>query len=428
MNELIKNFQVKTFGCRLNFWESEVIKDQLVKNKINENIIVFNTCSVTEEAERKVRKSIRQMKRNKPEAKIIVTGCAAQINPKKWIEMPEVSFVVGNKEKTEINFWAKLLNSENNNNKKTIVSDIMKLKETSSHLLDSFNQHTRYFLQIQNGCDHRCTFCIIPFGRGNSRSVSVEEIILNIKNAIKNNIKEIVLTGVDLTSWGKDLIKKKSLGELLKIIFNRIPDIPRLRVSSLDPAEIDFEFMDVLQNEERLMPHLHLSVQHGDDVILKRMKRRHLFRDVINFVDEARRRRSDVVFGADFISGFPTETNNAHKNSIKLIKEADIKYTHVFPFSSREGTPAAKMQQLPSSIIKERAKELRLLSETQTKVFFDSLIGTNQEVLVEKEDFGYTPQFARVKLKENLEYGKIVKVEICKNNKTYLYGEKSKFK
>ena len=302
MDKLIQNLEVKTFGCRLNFWESEIIKDQLVKNEIFEKLIIFNTCSVTEEAERKVKKSIRQMKRNKPEAKIIVTGCAAQISPKKWLEMPEVNFVVGNKEKTEKNFWVKLLNFEN---KKIVVSDIMKIKEISGHLLESFNQHTRYFLQIQNGCDHRCTFCVIPYGRGNSRSVCEDEIIFNIKKALKNDIKEIVLTGVDLTSWGKDFDKKKSLGQLIKTIFNSVPEIPRLRVSSLDPAEIDFEFMEVLQNEKRLMPHLHLSMQHGDDLILKRMKRRHLYRDVINFVEEAKRRRHDVVFGADVISGFP---------------------------------------------------------------------------------------------------------------------------
>ena len=421
MDKLIQNPEVKTFGCRLNFWESEIIKDQLVKNEIFEKLIIFNTCSVTEEAERKVKKSIRQMKRNKPEAKIIVTGCAAQISPKKWLEMPEVNFVVGTKEKTEKNFWVKLLNSEN---KKIIVSDVMKIKEISGHLLESFNQHTRYFLQIQNGCDHRCTFCVIPYGRGNSRSVCEDEIIFNIKKALKNDIKEIVLTGVDLTSWGKDLDKKKSLGQLIKTIFNSVPEIPRLRVSSLDPAEIDFEFMEVLQNEKRLMPHLHLSMQHGDDLILKRMKRRHLYRDVINFVEEAKRRRHDVVFGADVISGFPTETEKAHSNLLKLLKEADIKFVHVFPFSSRKFTPASKMEQLPVSIIKQRSKEIRQLSENQKIKFFDSLVGSYQEILVEKNNFGYTPQYAKVKLESNICPGQIIKTKILKNNNIYLTGNK----
>ena len=298
----------------------------------------------------------------------------------------------------------------------------MQLKKTSFHLTKSFNQQTRSFLQIQNGCDHRCTFCIIPFGRGNSRSVTVESIIKNIKEALKNNIQEIVLTGVDLTSWGRDFNKKKSLGFLLKSIFRSVPDIPRIRVSSLDPAEIDHEFMDVLANEERLLPHLHLSLQHGDDLILKRMKRRHLYRDAINFIYEAKRRRPDVVFGADFISGFPTESEEAHKNTIKLIHESDIKYAHIFPFSPRKGTPAYKMIMLPKEIVNSRARELRKIIQTKTEIFFNSLVGTKQKVLIEKDNSGYTPQFAKVKFDEILKPGKIIDAKIIKSHQTFIEG------
>ena len=414
-----KKSQVFTFGCRLNFSESEIIKDHLKLNNL-EDIVVFNTCSVTSEAERKAKQAIRKLKKTRPESKIVVTGCAAQINPKSWFAMPEVNHVLGNNEKLNKNFWVGLSKCSDD---EMVVSDIMRLREYSFHQTNDFSNQTRSFIQIQNGCDHRCTFCIIPFGRGNSRSVFVDEIIKSIQNALNNNVKEIVLTGVDLTSWGKDFKERKSLGFLLKTIFSSLPDLPRLRVSSIDPAEIDHEFMDILADEERFMPHLHLSIQHGDDLILKRMKRRHLYRDVINFVDEAKRRRSDIIFGADFISGFPTENDQSHQNSIKLIKEADIKYAHIFPFSPRKETPAYKMKMLPKEVINYRAKELRDIIKTKTEFFLKSIVGTKQKVLIEKNNSGYTPQFTRVKFQEDVKSGKIIETNIVKAQSTFVDGK-----
>ena len=415
------NFRVITFGCRLNFWETEVIKDHL-NSQCSSQVTVFNTCSVTGEAERKAKQAIRKIKALNPHSKILVTGCAAQISPETWSAMPEVNYVIGNKEKVDKDFWARFFKNENLIKENIVVSDIMKLKETSNHLLNNFDEKTRCFLQIQNGCDHRCTFCVIPYGRGNSRSTKVEVIIKNIRNALENEVKEIILTGVDLTSWGNDFKEKKSLGSLLKTIFEEIPKLPRLRISSLDPAEIDHDFMDVLEKQENLMPHLHLSIQHGDNLILKRMKRRHLYRDVINFVKEARRRRSDVVFGGDFISGFPTETEEAHKNSIKLIKEAEINFTHVFPFSAREGTPAAKMKRLPGDIVTERAKEIRDLGQKNKTNYFKSLINTNKKVLVEHGNKGYTECYSKVQFSENLRPGSLVNTYILSSNSDGLEG------
>ncbi len=415
------NFRVITFGCRLNFWETEVIKDHL-NSQCSSQVTVFNTCSVTGEAERKAKQAIRKIKALNPHSKILVTGCAAQISPETWSAMPEVNYVIGNKEKVDKDFWARFFKNENLIKENIVVSDIMKLKETSNHLLKNFDEKTRCFLQIQNGCDHRCTFCVIPYGRGNSRSTKVEVIIKNIRNALENEVKEIILTGVDLTSWGNDFKEKKSLGSLLKTIFEEIPKLPRLRISSLDPAEIDHDFMDVLEKQENLMPHLHLSIQHGDNLILKRMKRRHLYRDVINFVKEAKRRRSDVVFGGDFISGFPTETEEAHKNSIKLIKEAEINFAHIFPYSPRNGTPAAMMRGLSKKIINQRSHELRELSQKNTSKFLNSLLGTKQKVLLEKNNTGYTPQFAKVKFVGNLNAGKIIDATIIGVENLYLIG------
>jgi len=414
-----KKSQVFTFGCRLNFSESEIIKDHLKSNNL-EDIVVFNTCSVTSEAERKAKQAIRKIKKLKPECKIVVTGCAAQINPKNWFSMPEVNHVIGNDEKIKQKFWVGLSKRSED---KIVVSDIMLLKKTSFHPNNNFIDQTRNFIEIQNGCDHRCTFCIIPFGRGNSRSFPIEIIIKKIQQALTHNTQEIVLTGVDLTSWGKDFKERKSLGFLLKTIFLSFPDLPRLRISSIDPAEIDHEFMDVLANEERLMPHFHLSVQHGDDLILKRMKRRHLYRDVINFVNEAKRRRPNIVFGADFISGFPTENEKSHKNTINLIKEADIKFAHIFPFSPREGTPAYKMKMLPQEIINYRAKELRDIMKTKTEDFLKSILGTTQKVLVEKNNSGYTPQFAKVKFDRDFKSGEIIQTDIVKANSTFVEGK-----
>ena len=414
--------EIKTFGCRLNIWESQVISDHASKYG-HSDLIIFNTCAVTSEAERQARQAIRSTKKNRPDAKILVTGCAAQINPKIWNEMPEVNFVAGNREKLDEKFWENFgINNDFKSPNSIFVDDIMNVKETSEHLVDSFNNHTRGFVQVQNGCDHRCTFCIIPFGRGPSRSVSTQNIINSINSLLKNGVKEVVLTGVDLTSWGGDIFGKPSLGLLVKKILKNIPHLPRLRLSSIDPAEVDFELMDAIENEERLMPHIHLSIQHGDDLILKRMKRRHLNRDVINFVKEVKRRRSDIVFGGDFISGFPTEDDKSHQKSIDLIKAADITYVHVFPYSDREGTPASKMPKVSGAVIKKRAKDLRVLAETQRQNFFKTQVGTIQDVLIEKNSVGYAPNFCKIKVNQIVECSNIVSTKILDFNSEGLVG------
>ena len=414
--------EIKTFGCRLNIWESQVISDHVSKHG-HSDLIIFNTCAVTSEAERQARQAIRSAKNNRPDAKILVTGCAAQINPEKWSSMSEVNFVIGNKEKLDDKFWASFnLDVNLENNDKVFVQNIMQVKKTSEHLVESFNKHTRGFVQVQNGCDHRCTFCVIPFGRGPSRSVSTQNVINSINSLIDNGIKEVVLTGVDLTSWGNDIFGKPSLGLLVKKILKNIPDLPRLRLSSLDPAEVDFELMDAFQNEKRLMPHIHLSIQHGDDLILKRMKRRHLYRDVINFVNEARRRRSDIVFGGDFIAGFPTEDINAHNKSINLIKEANITYVHVFPYSKRDKTAASKMPEVLSTDIKKRAKDLRNLAEKQRETFLQNQIGTIQNVLIEKNSVGYSSNFSKVKLNDDVKASSIISTKIVDINSEGLVG------
>ena len=384
---------------------------------------LINGAGDRSEAERQARQAIRSTKKDRPDAKILVTGCAAQINPKIWNEMPEVNFVAGNREKLDEKFWENFgINNDINSPNSIFVDDIMNVKETSEHLVDSFNNHTRGFVQVQNGCDHRCTFCIIPFGRGPSRSVSTQNIINSINSLLKNGVKEVVLTGVDLTSWGGDIFGKPSLGLLVKKILKNIPHLPRLRLSSIDPAEVDFELMEAIENEERLMPHIHLSIQHGDDLILKRMKRRHLNRDVINFVEEVKRRRSDIVFGGDFISGFPTEDNQSHQKSIDLIKAADITYVHVFPYSDREGTPASKMPKVSGADIKKRAKDLRMVAETQLQKFFKTQVGTIQDVLIEKNSVGYAPNFSTIKVNQIVECSKILSTKILDFNSEGLVG------
>ena len=413
---------IKTFGCRLNIWESQVISDLASKNG-QSDLIIFNTCAVTSEAERQARQAIRSSKRSRPDAQILVTGCAAQVDPQKWNSMPEVDFVIGNKEKLDEDFWKRFVPEDSfHQNQNVFVQDIMEVKSTSGHLVESFNKHTRGFVQVQNGCDHRCTFCIIPFGRGPSRSVSTQDVINSINSLLKNGVKEIVLTGVDLTSWGIDIFGKPSLGLLVKKILKNIPNLHRLRLSSIDPAEVDFDLMDAFEHEERLMPHIHLSIQHGDDIILKRMKRRHLYRDVINFVKEAKRRRNDIVFGGDFIAGFPTEDEKAHQKSMQLIREANITYIHVFPYSNRKNTPASNMPQVQKKIIQKRAKELRDLAEKQHNKFLVSQIGTTQKVLVENNSVGHSTNFSKIKLKEHVEACTIVSTKILEINSDGLLG------
>lgn len=383
--------QIETFGCRLNIWESEVMRDKAHEAGLNDAII-FNTCAVTSEAEKQARQSIRKWRRTRPDAKIIVTGCAAQIDPAAWRDLPEVDYVIGNHDKLDGDNWRNL---EQGLLAPVHVSDVMEIRETASHFIDEFDDHTRAFLQVQQGCDHRCTFCIIPYGRGPSRSVGVGAVIDSVQKLVSTGVNEVVLTGVDITSWGHDLPGQPRLGFLVKQILKFVPDLPRLRLSSIDPAEPDHQLMEAIGTEERLMPHLHLSVQHGDDLILKRMKRRHLARDITRFVEEARRRRPEVVFGADMIAGFPTEDDEAHQNSLKLIEACQIPLLHVFGYSAREGTPAAKMPQIDGGIIKERSRDLRRLGTEILHKMLDGMIGRQDEILIEKGNQGHLRNFVK---------------------------------
>ena len=387
--------QIETFGCRLNIWESEVMRDKAHEAGLNDAII-FNTCAVTSEAEKQARQSIRKWRRTRPDAKIIVTGCAAQIDPAAWRDLPEVDYVIGNHDKLDGDNWRNL---EQGLLAPVHVSDVMEVRETASHFIDEFDDHTRAFLQVQQGCDHRCTFCIIPYGRGPSRSVGVGAVIDSVQKLVSTGVNEVVLTGVDITSWGHDLPGQPRLGFLVKQILKFVPDLPRLRLSSIDPAEPDHQLMEAIGTEERLMPHLHLSVQHGDDLILKRMKRRHLARDITRFVEEARRRRPEVVFGADMIAGFPTEDDEAHQNSLKLIEACQIPLLHVFGYSAREGTPAAKMPQIDGGIIKERSRDLRRLGTEILHKMLDGMIGRQDEILIEKGNQGHLRNFVKATVK-----------------------------
>ena len=386
--------QIETFGCRLNIWESEVMRDKAHEAGLNDAII-FNTCAVTSEAEKQARQSIRKWRRERPDAKIIVTGCAAQIDPNTWRDLPEVDYVIGNHDKLDADNWRNL---EQGLLAPVHVSDVMEIRETASHFIDEFDDHTRAFLQVQQGCDHRCTFCIIPYGRGPSRSVGVGAVIESVEKLVASGVNEVVLTGVDITSWGHDLPGTPRLGHLVQQILKFVPQLPRLRLSSIDPAEPDHLLMDAIGTEPRLMPHLHLSVQHGDDVILKRMKRRHLARDIRRFVEEARRRRPDVIFGADMIAGFPTEDESAHQQSLALIEACDIPLLHVFGFSPREGTPAARMPQLDGGIIKQRSRDLRALGTRLLHQTLDNLVGHQDELLFEKGNQGHLRNFVKAKI------------------------------
>jgi len=359
------------------------------------DVVIINTCAVTKEAERQARQAIRKLRREKPNAKIIVTGCAAQIDPDSWATMPETDILLGNDDKLQPASWQDLAQGQLPAKQ---VSDIMQVKEVASHLTGSFDDHTRGFLQVQQGCDHRCTFCIIPFGRGPSRSSSVADVVANVRNMVEAGTREIVLSGVDITSWGQDIEDRPRLGVLVQEILHKVPELPRLRLSSLDPAEPDHALMEVLASETRLMPHLHLSVQHGDDMILKRMKRRHLARDVIRFCEEARRRRRDVVFGADIIAGFPTENEAAHQASCQLIGEADLVHLHIFGFSPREGTPAARMPQIEKSVIKARVADLRALGQEQLKRHLHTRIGGHDMLLLESGGKGHLSGFEKAVL------------------------------
>ena len=405
--------EIVTFGCRLNAYESEAIRARACEARLS-NAIIFNTCAVTGEAVRQSRQAIRKARRENPEARIIVTGCAAQIEPDTYSTMNEVDLVLGNIEKLEAKNYSRFVNE------RVIVNDIMSVRETASQMVDSFDGRARAFLQVQNGCDHSCTFCIIPYGRGNSRSVGAGEVVAEARRLVEAGFPEIVLTGVDLTSYGHDLPGVASLGSLVRKILKLVPELKRLRISSIDSIEADDELMRAIAEEERLMPHFHLSAQSGDDMILKRMKRRHSRTDTIAFCNEVHRLRPDVAFGADFIAGFPTETDDMFENSLKLIDDAGLSYLHVFPFSPRNGTPAARMPQLAKSVVKERATRLRAKGDAALSERLHSLIGGEQELLVEKNGLGRTVCFAQATFNGDAASGAIVRARITGATATHL--------
>ncbi len=389
-----------TLGCRLNNAESAAMRDLATAAGLRDTIIV-NSCAVTGEAERQTRQAIRKARRENPKARIVVTGCAAQISPDTFAAMPEIDLVLGNAEKLDPASYRRLAAAEPL--PRQVVGDIMALKETAAHLAAAWAERCRAFVEIQQGCDHRCTFCIIPFGRGNNRSVPAEILIADIRRLVAAGYREIVLTGVDITGYGADLPETPSLGRLVARILADVPELPRLRLSSLDVVEIDSELRELLAGEARLMPHLHLSLQSGDDMILKRMKRRHDREDAIRFCRDLRRQRPDIVFGADLIAGFPTETDAMFENSLSLVAECDLTFLHVFPFSARVGTPAARMPQIPGNIRKARAARLRAAGEAARNAYFARRLGTPERVLIESVDaggsFGHSDHFLPVRLK-----------------------------
>jgi threonylcarbamoyladenosine tRNA methylthiotransferase MtaB len=397
--------EIVTFGCRLNTYESEAIRARASEAGLSDAII-FNTCAVTGEAVRQSRQAIRKARREHPRAKIIVTGCAAQIEPATYSAMDEVDLVLGNIEKLDTKNYSPFINV------RVRVNDIMSVRETASQMVDSFDGRARAFLQVQNGCDHRCTFCIIPYGRGNSRSVGVGAVIAEARRLTEAGFPEIVLTGVDLTSYGTDLPGQPRLGALVRKILKQVPELKRLRISSIDSIEADDELLRAIAEEERLMPHFHLSAQSGDDMILKRMKRRHTRKNTIAFCDEVRRLRSDVVFGADLIAGFPTETDAMFENSQALIDDAGISYLHIFPFSPRKGTPAARMPQVPKPLIKERAAKLRAKGAQALSARLNALISSEQMLLLEKSDMGRTECFAPVRFRADAAPGTFLRARI----------------
>ncbi|MBX9470135.1 MAG: tRNA (N(6)-L-threonylcarbamoyladenosine(37)-C(2))-methylthiotransferase MtaB [Rhizobium sp.] len=387
--------EVITFGCRLNTYESEVMKAEAAKAGLD-NAILVNTCAVTSEAVRQARQAIRRARRENPEARIIVTGCAAQTEAENFAAMPEVDAVLGNEEKLKAEHYRRLPDFGVSAEEKVAVNDIMSVTETAPQMVAHIDGHVRGFLQVQNGCDHRCTFCIIPYGRGNSRSVPMGAVVEQARKLVENGYREVVLTGVDATSYGADLPGNPTLGLLAKTLLNQVPEILRLRLSSIDSIEADGHLFDLIADEPRFMPHLHLSLQHGDDMILKRMKRRHSRADAIAFAEQVRRLRPGFAFGADMIAGFPTETEEMAANSARLAEEIGIAHLHVFPYSPRPGTPAARMPQLDRTLVKARAAELRAVAERLQAVHLASHVGTRQKLLVERNEMAHTEDFTLV--------------------------------
>ncbi|AMO71704.1 tRNA (N(6)-L-threonylcarbamoyladenosine(37)-C(2))-methylthiotransferase MtaB [Sphingorhabdus sp. M41] len=410
-----------SMGCRLNIAESETLRQNLAANNIDgDNLIIVNSCAVTNEAVRQTRQAIRRAKKDNPEKNIIVTGCAAQVDPAMFSAMPETSAVVGNFDKYDAANFKLGLQS---NRPDIRVSDIMRVTETAPHMVSAFADRSRAFVEIQNGCDHRCTFCIIPFGRGNSRSVPAGLIVDQVQALVDQGFQEVVLTGVDVTSYGPDLPGAPTLGMLIERILKRVPELPRLRLSSLDGIEIDDRLFDLLTGEARLMPHVHLSLQSGDNMILKRMKRRHNREQAIALVERLKSRRPEIAIGADIIAGFPTEDDIMFANSLSIIEQCDIVHGHIFPYSPKQGTPAAKMPQIDGQVIKERAKILRTAIRERSGSWHQSLVGSRQNILAEiSGDTGYSENFARVHFDTKASKGQIVPVEIIDMQDKKLIG------
>lgn len=408
------SLEVITFGCRLNIYESEVIKNSAQEANLK-NAIIFNTCAVTHEAERQAMQAIRKAKKNNPDKQIIVTGCAAQLNPEKFANMLEVNKVIGNEEKLSSKFYG-------NFEEKIKVNDIMSIKETASHIVSKFEGKARAYVQIQNGCNHRCTFCTIPLARGNSRSVPIGSIVQNIEQLVENNYKEIVLTGVDISDYGLDLPGAPSLAQMIKRLLNLVPNLTRLRLSSIDVAEIDDSLLELIKFEPKIMPHLHISLQAGDNMILKRMKRRHNREQVIEFCHNVRKARPDIAFGADIIAGFPTETDEMFENTRKLIEEVGLVYLHVFPFSERNNTPASKMPQIPKDIRKKRAAILRKEGEKQLSIFNKNMVGKEVNAIIENDFSARSENFSLIKIDQKIEAGSLIKVKIKSFENNNLIG------
>ena len=413
---------VITFGCRLNTYESEVAKAHAAEAGLEDTVIV-NTCAVTAEAVRQARQTIRKVRRDRPDAKIIVTGCAAQIEPETFAEMNEADFVIGNAEKTAAETFLRIAANDLGQVK---VNDIASVRETAPHMISGFGGRSRAYLEVQNGCDHRCTFCIIPYGRGPSRSVPAGNVVGQVRVLVEEGYREVVLTGVDLTSYGSDLPGGMTLGRLVRTILRLVPELPRLRISSIDTMEADEALTEAFAEEERLMPHLHLSLQSGDNLILKRMKRRHAREDVIEFCKAIRELRPDMVFGADLIAGFPTEDEAMFSNTLRLADECGLSFLHVFPFSARPQTPAARMPQLDRVLVKERAARLRQKAAERLNVHLQAEQGKIFEVLMERKGMGRTPGFTEIEISgEGRELGgAMLKARATGCGKRHLIGER----
>lgn len=412
---------VVTLGCRLNAYESQVMKAHAVSAGLDDAVIV-NTCAVTEESVRQAAQTIRRLRRENPASRIIVTGCAAQIEPARFADMREVDHVIGNAEKLQASTFRRL---QVGDTERVVVDDIMSVRETAGHAIAGFGSRARAYVQIQNGCDHRCTFCIIPFGRGPSRSVAAGEVVAQVRRSVEAGSAEIVLTGVDITSYGPDLPGEMTLGKLVRSVLRHVPELKRLRLSSIDQVEADDDLIAAIAEEPRLMPHLHLSLQAGDDLILKRMKRRHSSAEAVRFCAEARRLRPDIVFGADLIAGFPTETEDMFQRSLDIVDDCGLTYLHVFPYSPRRGTPAARMPQVSHPEIKTRAARLRAKGEQVLASYLGAQTGREIEVMIENHGVGRTPQFAEVTVVggEHMPPSEVVAVRVTGVGERRLQGE-----